>query len=56
MFFRNTLFDSMLAVYESASIRSARVWGDMLKKVNQFTDEIMLTLIETYDAFQRSNR
>ena len=56
MFFRNTLFDSMLAVYESASIRSARAWGDMLKKVNQFTDEIMLTLIETYAAFQKSNR
>lgn len=55
LFFRNTLLEAMLAVYEAASVRSPIVWSNMFRKVNEFTDRILITILETYDAFQRNN-
>ena len=48
LLFRSLLVDSMITVYESASVRSAFVWGDALRKINAFTDEILLALLERY--------
>lgn len=56
MFFRNMLLEEMFKVFEMAGIHSSRAWGDMFRKVNDFTDQIMITLLETYDAYQHSNR
>lgn len=56
LYFRNLLLNSMLSVYESASVRSPYAWGDMLRKTNTFTDQILITLLETYEAYQRNNR
>lgn len=56
LFFRNVLVDSMLEVYQSAAVNSPLAWGDMLRKLNAFTDQIQLTLLETYDAYQRGYR
>ncbi len=56
LFFRNVLLDSMLTVYQEAGIRSPHVWSNMFRKVNAFTDQILTTLIETYEAYQRNNR
>lgn len=53
LFFRNALLDSLLLVYESAAIRSPIVLTSMLKKINTFTDAILMTLMETYKAFDR---
>jgi hypothetical protein len=53
LFFRNTLLNSMLTVYEAAAVRSPYVWSDMFRKINAFTDHIMLTILETYAAFDR---
>ncbi|MGD2155815.1 MAG: helix-turn-helix domain-containing protein [Anaerolineales bacterium] len=53
LFFRKTLLSSMLSVYEAAAVRSPSVWSDMFRKINEFTDQIMLTLLETYEALQR---
>jgi excisionase family DNA binding protein len=47
LFFRNCLLESMLNVFEAAAVRSPYVWGRMFRRVNAFTDQIMLTLIET---------
>jgi len=55
-FFRNTLLESMLNVYEDAGVRSPQAWADMFRKVNAFADVIMITLLETYEAFERGNR
>jgi excisionase family DNA binding protein len=55
LFFRNLLFESMLSVYESAAVRSPQVWGDMFRKVQNFTDQILITLLETYEGYQRNN-
>jgi len=54
LFFRNTLLSSMLTVYKAAAVRSPYVWSDMFHKMTEFTDQIMLNLLETYEAFQRS--
>jgi excisionase family DNA binding protein len=56
LFFRNLLMDAMLGVYESASIRSSHAWGELFRKVNAYTDLILVTLLETYEAFRRSSR
>lgn len=56
MFFRNLLMDSMLSVYEAAAVSSPHAWSDMFRRLGAFTDEIQLTLLETYDAYQRGSR
>ena len=55
LFFRNTLIDAMLNVYEAAAVSSSYAWSDMFRKINAFTDTIMVTLMETYEAFERGN-
>lgn len=52
LFFRNLLLDSMVNVFEAAAIHSPQVWGDMLRKINGFTDQVMVSLLETYEAFR----
>jgi excisionase family DNA binding protein len=56
LFFRNVLVESMLAVYEAASVRSPNAWSELLRKVNAFTDKILTTLLESYEAYPRNNR
>lgn len=56
LFFRNVLMESMLSVYESAAVRSPQAWAAMFKRVSEFTDHIMLTILETYEIYQRANR
>jgi excisionase family DNA binding protein len=55
IFFRNLLFESMFSVYESAAVRSPQVWSDMFRKLQTFTDQILITLLETYEGYQRIN-
>lgn len=56
LFFRNTLIESMLSVYESAAVHSPHAWSNMMRRINNFTDQILITLLETYEAYHRSNR
>jgi len=53
LFFRNSLLDAMLNVYEESSIQTPKAWSDIFRKVYRFTDQIQITLLETYDAYQR---
>lgn len=53
LFFRNTLMEAMFSVYESAAVRSPIAWSEMMRKVQNFTDLVMLTMIETYSAYER---
>ncbi len=55
LFFRNTLLDAMLLVYEAASVNSSQAWSEMFRKINAFTDVILVNLLETYQAFERGN-
>ncbi|MBN1145700.1 MAG: helix-turn-helix domain-containing protein [Anaerolineales bacterium] len=56
LFFRNVLLESMLGVYEAAAVRSPHAWSDMLRKIGDFTDQILITILETYEAYQRASR
>jgi excisionase family DNA binding protein len=56
LFFRNTLLESMLTVYESAAVRSPHAWSNMFRKINEFTDTILITILETYEAYQKVQR
>ncbi|UCD98922.1 MAG: helix-turn-helix domain-containing protein [Chloroflexota bacterium] len=55
LFFRNVLLDAMLTVYEESSIQTPRAWSDIFRQIYHFTDQIQITLLETYDAYQRGN-
>ncbi len=56
LFFRNTLLDAVMNVYQDANIPSGAAWGGMLKKVNAFTDQVMLSLLKTYQAFEEAHQ
>jgi excisionase family DNA binding protein len=56
LFFRNVLLEAMLTVYEESSIQTPKAWSDIFRKIYRFTDRIQITLLETYDAYQRGNR
>ncbi|MEN8173184.1 MAG: helix-turn-helix domain-containing protein [Chloroflexota bacterium] len=56
LFFRNTLLEAMFEGYDAAHINSPYVWSDMFRKITAFTDDVMITLLETYTAFERNNK
>ncbi len=51
LFFRGMLVEAMIAVYEGSAINSPHAWGDMLRKVNDFTDQVLLALLERYQGY-----
>lgn len=53
LFFRNGLQEALLASYEEAAIRSAEAWGDMARKMDAFTNQVLLSLLETYQALNK---
>ena len=55
LFFRNVLFESTLKVYEAAAVSSPAAWSEMFRKMYEFTDRIMVKLMETYEVYQRAN-
>jgi excisionase family DNA binding protein len=54
LFFRDVLLQSVIQVYQEANIPSGQAWGEILHKVNAFTDLILLELLETYNAMERN--
>jgi len=56
LFFRNTLLDAIMKVYQDANIPSGMAWGGLLKKVNGFTDQVLLSLLETFHAFEEAHQ
>jgi excisionase family DNA binding protein len=52
LFFRNMLMEAMLSVYESAAVRSPTAWSDMFRRINAFTDQILVTILKNYEAYK----
>jgi excisionase family DNA binding protein len=52
LFFRDVLLQSVIQVYQEANVPSGQAWGEILHKVNAFTDLILLNLLETYHAME----
>jgi len=55
MFFRNALIESVVKVYSEANIPSGRAWEEMLHKIHTFTDQILISLLDTYQSLQEVN-
>jgi excisionase family DNA binding protein len=51
-FFRTAVMDAILAAYENADVRSPQIWSDLFRRMNSFSDLIIITLLDTYEAFQ----
>lgn len=56
LFFRNVLLEAMLGVYESSAVSSPQAWVNLFRKTNAFADSIQITIMETYEAYQRGSR
>lgn len=56
LFFRNLLLESMIAVYRDAHVSGAEAWQEMFMRIHHFTDQVMLSLLETFQAFENNHR
>ena len=55
LFFRNALIESVMKVYREANILSGKAWEEMLHKMHTFTDQILISLLETYHKLESAN-
>ncbi len=51
-FFRTAVMDAILTAYENADVRSPQIWSELFRKMNSFSDLIIITLLDTYEALQ----
>lgn len=56
LFFRNLLIEAMTSVYLDSRVADIEAWGEMLSRIHAFTDQTMLSLMETYQAFENNYR
>ena len=55
LFFRNALIESVMKVYREANVLSGKAWEEMLHKMHTFTDQILISLLETYQKLENAN-
>ena len=56
LFFRNLLVEAMIIIYLDAQVCNVESWEEMLTRIRVFTDQILLSLLETYEAFRREKK
>ena len=54
LFFRDTLIESVIKVYSEANVPSRQA-TEMYTKIHTFTDEILISLLETYRKLENAN-
>ena len=54
LFFRDTLIESVVKVYSEAHVPSNQMAG-MFRKIHSFTDDILISLLETFQALEKAN-
>lgn len=55
LFFRNTLIESVITVYGNANVPSGQT-ADMFHKMHTFTDDILISLLQTYKSLEKAVR
>ena len=55
LFFRNALIESVMKVYREANVLSGKAWEEMLHKMHTFTDQILISLLETYRKLEHTS-
>jgi len=53
LFFRNTLLQSIVDVYQQSCVPSSPAWSDMLNNVHTYTDLILISLLETFQSYEQ---
>ena len=53
LFFRNTLIDSVIKVYREANVNSGQT-ADTFSKMYSFTDDILISLLQTFQSLNNS--
>lgn len=56
LFFRNILLDALFNAYEEARVPPGMAWGRMLTRLHRFTDRVLVSLLEVYQAFEGRGR
>ncbi|HEY4718335.1 MAG TPA: helix-turn-helix domain-containing protein [Anaerolineales bacterium] len=56
LFFRSALHEALLAVYETAAIHSAQAWKEMTQKIEAFTNQVLISLLETYQITKNKTK
>lgn len=54
LFFRGGLMEALISSYGDARVPPGPAWGKMLNKLHAFTDQILMTLLETYHTFEEA--
>jgi len=52
MFFRDVLIESVVKVYSEANVPSGMAWRDMLHSMHAFTDQILISLLDTFHTLE----
>lgn len=52
LFFRNALLEAVMRVYSEANIPPGQAWEEMLARIHAFTDQILVTLLDTFRALE----
>lgn len=55
LFFRDALVESVIKVYTEANVPTKRA-TEMYTKIHTFTDEILISLLETYQKLENANQ
>lgn len=53
IFFHGLLIDSLREAFENSEIPSAKIWGELVKRLNRFSKLVLLTLLETYESYEQ---
>jgi hypothetical protein len=55
LFFRDALIESVIKVYSEAHVSSTQMAG-MFHKMHTFTDDILISLLQTFQSLESANR
>jgi len=55
LFFRDSLVESVVKVYGDAHVSAKRAM-EMYTKIHTFTDQILISLLETYRKLENANQ
>ncbi len=56
LFFRNEVLQAIIEAYGQANVLSGQAWSTLLHKFHQFTDHILLALLEMYNLLESNAR
>lgn len=56
LFFRNMVMTALMESYQAASVSTAATWRVAMERVIDFTDQVLLSLLETFEAYDHTRQ